>query len=142
MAVSCRAQDRVRYLMGPALCQYQNSFDFGGSFFTVALKEGGSELMHIDWGDSPTSLTFITSVGGRSVYFCIPQLRMKVPLRPGQFLAVASRLLSHFVTEISGETGDRLPLRTAYDRRVVIVAFCDHHLMKHSEDWVTALPDV
>lgn len=126
--------------MGSTLTEHQNSFDFGGSFSTIAVKEGGSELMHIDWGDSPDSLTFITSVGGRSVYFCIPQLRMKIPLQPGQFLAVASRLLSHFVVHITDETEHQLNLRAACDRRVVIVGFCEYLWLKHSEDWVTTLP--
>lgn len=89
--------------MGSILTEHQNSFDFGGSFSTIVVKEGGSEMMHIDWRNSTTSLTFITLVNGRSVYFCIP-------LQLGQFLIVVPRLLSHFVAHITDKAGHQLKL--------------------------------
>lgn len=99
--------------------------DFGGAFFTFAVKEGGSELCHIDWGDSPFTLTMVVSVGDKTVYICVPQLRIKIPLCAGQLLGLASRLLSHFVWCVVDEYG-------ADARRVVIVGFCDELAVSHS----------
>lgn len=86
--------------------------------------------MHLDWGDSPFTLAIITSVGERAAYFCIPQLGIKIPLYPGQFLAVASRLLSHYMNYI--EDADT---SLGVQRRVVLVAFCDHLIISHAADW-------
>lgn len=117
-------------LLKDALKEHKGSFDFGGLFFTLAVKEGGSEDMHLDWGDSPFSLAIITSVGDRAAYFCIPQLGIKIPLYPGQFLAVASRLLSHYMCYVQDADSN-----AKSKRRVVIVAFCDALILAHADNW-------
>ena len=81
--------------------------------------------MHLDWGDSPRTLTLIMSVGEKAVYLCLPQLNLKIPLYSGQFLAIASRVLSHFVYYIEDEHG-------VDARRVVIVGFCDALVIDHA----------
>lgn len=58
--------------------------------------------MHLDGGDSPRSLAIIFSGDKAIIYFCIPQLHIKVPLHPGQCLAVAARILSHYAYQIQG----------------------------------------
>ncbi|KAK7434876.1 hypothetical protein VKT23_019979 [Stygiomarasmius scandens] len=39
------------------------TLDFEGSFFCAAIKEGSSELWHVDWNDDPNTLTWIIPVG-------------------------------------------------------------------------------
>ncbi|KAJ7715045.1 hypothetical protein B0H16DRAFT_1806516 [Mycena metata] len=60
------------------------SLNFGGLFFTVAIKEGAK--VHTD---------FCT---GKCGDFCIPQLDIHIPLGPGSVLTVRTRLLAHCAT--------------------------------------------
>ncbi|KAJ7717332.1 hypothetical protein B0H16DRAFT_1799337 [Mycena metata] len=70
--------------------------DFGGLFTTMAVKEGGSERIHIDWNDNLHKYALIFAAGDwEGGEFCIPQLGIRIPLRPGQVLAVRTRLLAH-----------------------------------------------
>lgn len=126
------ANNRMCWLMRRQLALHNGSFNFGGVFFAMAVKEGGSELMHIDWGDSKFTMALITSVGGLPVYLCLPQIKVKIPLYPGQVLAVASRVLSHFAAHIETvNTDDSVPKQ----RRVVVVGFCDRDSIARSMDW-------
>ncbi|KAJ7177726.1 hypothetical protein C8R46DRAFT_1029328 [Mycena filopes] len=98
-----RLQDRLRahaerllrkeFAARPAL-------NFGGLFFTIAIKEGSSERIHIDWNDCLQKYALIFCAGDYTGGdFCIPQLKIRIPLRPGSVLAVRTRLLAHCATE-------------------------------------------
>jgi hypothetical protein len=62
-------------------------------FFCVAVKEGSSEFIHIDFNHPLSLVTLIwvvsrpnsTWTGGE---FCTPQLKGKISFRGGQMLAV------------------------------------------------------
>lgn len=98
------------------------SVDFGGAFFTLAMKEGSSERLHIDFNDHPHSLTWLVPFGdwtGRD--FVVPQLGEVVPVRPGQMLGVMTRILLHCGTPITS------------GRRLVLTCFTDNTLIRHSE---------
>ncbi|KAJ6591783.1 hypothetical protein DFH09DRAFT_835537, partial [Mycena vulgaris] len=76
------------------------ALDFEGVFFCITAKEGTSEFTHIDFNDPLPLVTLIWVVSppgaswtGREC--CCPQLGYKIPLRPGQMLAVRARLLAH-----------------------------------------------
>lgn len=93
-----------------------------GPFFTVAVKEVGSGLVHIDWNDHPGMYAFVFAVGDwEGGEFCIPQLGVKIPVRPGQILAVLARVLAHFSAPVT--TG----------RRIVFTCFTDSLLLNHSK---------
>ena len=81
-------------------------FDFKGLGSMLAMGFGVGDVMHLDGGDSESTLAIIFSCGTGVVYFCIPQLEMKIPLHPHQGLAVSTRLLSHYAYVIEG-TGSR-----------------------------------
>lgn len=92
----------------PHLLNHANGvFDFHGLGTTISIGLGAATAMHIDGGDSPYALTIIISGGTAVVYFCIPQLHIKIPLYPHQALVVAARLLSHYAYRIEG-TGERV----------------------------------
>lgn len=125
------ANNWVCWLMQKKLALYNGSFNFGGMFFTMAVKEGGSELIHLDWGDSKFTMALITSVGGLAIYLCLPQLKVKILIYPSQVLAVATRVLTHFAARIESiEIDESIPKK----RRVVIVGFCDRDSIERSLD--------
>ncbi|KAK7434021.1 hypothetical protein VKT23_020420 [Stygiomarasmius scandens] len=102
------------------------SLDFGGAFFCTAIKEGGSEIYHLDFHDDPDTLTWIIPLGEgwEGGEFCLPQLGFKIPLQPGQVLGALTRRLIHCSAPANG------------GRRLVLTLFCDKWIMKHSEEWV------
>ncbi|KAG2747933.1 hypothetical protein P692DRAFT_20875242 [Suillus brevipes Sb2] len=99
------------------------SLNMGGPFFTVAAKESGSGVVHIDWNDDRALYAFIFAVGDwEGGEFCVPQLGIKIPMRPGQVIAVLARVLAHFSAPVT--TG----------RRIVFTCFTDHLLFRHGKD--------
>ncbi|KAJ7016280.1 hypothetical protein C8F04DRAFT_1281994 [Mycena alexandri] len=95
--------------------------DFGGLFTTMAVKEGGSERIHIDWNDNLHKYALIFAAGDwEGGEFCIPQLGIRIPLRPGQVLAVRTRLLAHCTAPITS------------GRRLVFTCFTNSLLLEHT----------
>ena len=81
--------------------------DFQGLGNAVAIGQGAADGVHIDPGDSRWTHAIIFSAGTAIVYFCIPQLHLRIPLLPGQCLTFPARLLSHYAYVIEG-TGERI----------------------------------
>ena len=73
----------------------------------LAAGQGAADGIHIDPGDSRWTHAVIFSVGTAIVFFCIPQLHIRIPLLPGQCLTFPASLLAHFAHVIEG-TGDRV----------------------------------
>ncbi|KZP21010.1 hypothetical protein FIBSPDRAFT_685977, partial [Athelia psychrophila] len=73
------------------------SLNFNGAFFTIAVKNGSSEIIHVDRNDKKMLWMWIIAVsdweGGE---FRIPKVGVKIPLQTGQVLAVMSGVLAHF----------------------------------------------
>ena len=71
-------------------------FILDGAFFTVAVKEGSSELIHLNFNDDLNGITWIVPLdnwkGGK---LCVSQLGMKIPICPGQMLGAMTRILAH-----------------------------------------------
>ncbi|THU94961.1 hypothetical protein K435DRAFT_588115, partial [Dendrothele bispora CBS 962.96] len=78
--------------------------DFNGAFLCIAVKEGSSEIPHLDWNDDPNSFAWITAVGKgwEGGDFCVPQLGYRVPIRPGQILGALTRRLIHCGSKAEG----------------------------------------
>jgi hypothetical protein len=82
--------------------------DFGGLWFCVAVKEGCSEIIHLDFNDTHALVAIIWVVsrensswtGGE---FSVPQLDGKIPFSGGQMIAVRTRILAHCGAQIIGK---------------------------------------
>jgi len=97
------------------------ALDFKGAFFTVAIKEGGSERVHIDWSDGRKTMTWVFAMGDwEGAEFVAPQIGVRVPLVAGHLFGVMSRTIAHFTT----------PIRSG--RRVVFTCFTDQLLLAHT----------
>jgi hypothetical protein len=91
-------------------------------FFTLAIKEGSSERLHIDFNDHPHSLTWLVPFGEwTGGDFVVPQLGAVVPVRSGQILGAMTRVLLHCGTPITSGC------------RLVLTCFTDNTLIRHSE---------
>ena len=114
-----RANARVHeYLNGPL--QLRPSLAMGGAFFAIAAKETGSGVVHIDWNDDRAIYAFLFAVGDwEGGEFCAPQLGIKIPLFPGQVLAVLARVVAHFSAPVTN------------GRRIVFTCFTDRLLFRH-----------
>ena len=95
------------------------SLDFKGAFFCLAIKEGGSSMLHLDFHDYKLGWAWVWCVGDFvEGELCLPQLGIKIPLVPGQMIAFMAWSLAHCSAPISG-------------RRIVFTGFCDSFLMTH-----------
>ncbi|KJA16329.1 hypothetical protein HYPSUDRAFT_58275 [Hypholoma sublateritium FD-334 SS-4] len=93
--------------------------DFGGAFFTVAVKEGSSERIHIDFNDDIKNVAFVVPFGDfTGADLCLPQLNTRVPISAGQVVAFDAKLLAHCSSPIiSG-------------RRIILTLFTDYVTLK------------
>ena len=95
------------------------SLDFKGAFFCLAIKEGGSSTLHLDFHDYKLGWAWIWCVGDFvGGELCLPQLGIKIPLVPGQMISFMAGSLAHCSAPISG-------------RKIVFTGFCDSFLMTH-----------
>jgi hypothetical protein len=109
----------VRYFLAAELSERPN-LDFGGLFFTIAVKEGSSDRFHIDWNDNLQKYAIIFCAGDyEGGEFCVPQLGERIPLRPGSVIAVRTRLLAHCSAPLTG-------------RRLVFTCFTDSTMLEHT----------
>lgn len=95
------------------------NLDFDGTFFTVAVKEGSSEVVHIDFNDDCKNVAFVVPFGDfTGADLCIPQLNTRVPILPGQMAAFNAKLLAHCSSPILG------------GRRIILTLFTDYITLK------------
>ncbi|KAF9474886.1 hypothetical protein BDN70DRAFT_898616 [Pholiota conissans] len=116
-----QAYSRVKRILGPELVE-RPTMDFTGSFFSVAVKEGSSEKVHIDFNDDINGITWVVPLGDwEGGEFCAPQLGYKIPIIPGQILGVMTKLLAHCGAPVTN------------GRRIVLTLFSDRFLLGHSD---------
>jgi hypothetical protein len=81
------------------------------------VKEGSSEIPHVDFNDDGNSLTWAVPIGEfAGGDFCAPQLDSRIPVLSGQGLACTTRRILHYTTPVHGS-------------RLVLILFCDKTLM-------------
>lgn len=87
----------------------------------MAVKEGSSEIVHIDWSDDVNTITWVWAVGDwTGAAFRAPQLGIEIDIRPGQLFGVMARTVAHLAApQISG-------------RRVVFTCFTDSLILNHT----------
>jgi hypothetical protein len=101
------------------------ALDLNGTFFTIAVKDGSSELYHLDWKDDLNTWAFVIPIGDwTGGELCIPQLGVKIPIRQGQVLGIMARLLVHCSAPITS------------GHRTVFTCFSNATLMKHGREWL------
>src|SRR6266566_3312323 len=111
-----RAYKRVKAWLGHQLAE-RPALDFQGAFFTIAVKEGCSTGIHIDWNDAKNSITWVWAVGDwEGAEFAAPQLNYRVKVRPGHLFGVMAGVVAHFTTKI--ERG----------RRVIFTCFTEQNV--------------
>jgi hypothetical protein len=118
-----RAYNHVKGL--PSLAQayaQRPALDFKGAFFTIAIKEGSSEIIHIDVNDFKHSITWVILVGDwDGGEFCAPQLGIKIPIRPGQLFAVMTGVVAHCSAPVTR------------GRRIACTGFSDKFILSHAD---------
>lgn len=93
----------------------KRALNFSGTFFTVAIKEGVSEFLHVDWNDRVGGVTFVIPFGEwEGGYLCTPQLGVRVPIGAGQMVAALTRHLMHCSTPVT--SGKRYVMTLFTDR--------------------------
>ncbi|KAJ7590420.1 hypothetical protein C8J56DRAFT_783981, partial [Mycena floridula] len=93
--------------------------DFGPTFFTVTVKSGSSEILHLDMMDDAEDFTWIAVVGDfTGGYFYAPQFGICIPVFPGQILGGLTRWITHCSIPITS------------GRRVVYTLFSDKFIMQ------------
>ena len=114
-----RAYKRVMTLLAEEF-KKRPALQFGGAFFTVAIKEGSSEVIHLDFNDDPNGISWIVPLGDwEGGEFCLPQLGIKIPIRSGQILGAMTRILAHCSAPVKGF-------------RIILTLFADKFLLDHS----------
>lgn len=116
-----RAHARVKRILAKQL-RDRPALDFGGAFFVVAVKEGSSERIHLDFNDDEHGVSWVVPFGDQweGGAFCAPQLEKKIPVGPGQALGGMTRLLAHCGTPVTS------------GRRVILTLFSDKNLLQHA----------
>ena len=117
--IYCRAHKRVQRRLHKEF-KGRPALDFGGPFFTVAVKEGSSENIHIDFNDFRHSVTWVVPLGDwTGGEFCAPQLGEKIPICPGQVFGGLTGILAHCSAPVK------------QGRRIILTLFSDKFLMSH-----------
>ncbi|KAF8581055.1 hypothetical protein K439DRAFT_1355271 [Ramaria rubella] len=108
----------------------RSSLDFQGLFFTLAVKECGSQILHLDWSDHPRTYTWVILLGEgwEGGELCLPQLGRKIPTHPGQVIAFTGRTLTHFSA----------PHKNG--RRLVCTGYSDAWVINHAIPVIAARP--
>ncbi|KAG1722284.1 uncharacterized protein EDB91DRAFT_1063976, partial [Suillus paluster] len=115
-----KAYERVKHILASDLLD-RPSLDLGGNFFSVAVKEGGSGLVHLDWNNSKVIWCFVFAVGNWEGWeFCTPQLGIKIPIQPGQVFAVLAHMVAHFSAPVTN------------GHRIVFTCFTDKLAFSHA----------
>ncbi|SJL03176.1 uncharacterized protein ARMOST_06522 [Armillaria ostoyae] len=118
---SIRAHHRLQRCLKKAY-KKRPTLDFGPAFFSIAMKDGSSEHVHLDFSDDIHTMTWIIPIGDwEGGEFCIPQLGIGIPLKPGQVLAIRTWLLAHCNAPITA------------GRRVVFTCFSEKTVLKHAD---------
>lgn len=95
----------------------------GGPFLAVAVKDGSSEVGHIDANDEKYTVTWIIPLGTwEGGDLCFPTLGIRVPLSPGQIFCGMMGFLPHYTAPYYGINA----------KRVSLTCFTDKFLMKEA----------
>ncbi|KAG2128501.1 hypothetical protein BD769DRAFT_1288804, partial [Suillus cothurnatus] len=78
--------------------------DFFGAFVTFAIKEGTSEIYHVDWNDDLDSITWLIPLGDwEGGELVLPQkgLERRISIQPGDVFGFMVHTLVHCTTPVT-----------------------------------------
>ncbi|KAJ7579430.1 hypothetical protein C8J56DRAFT_756713, partial [Mycena floridula] len=117
-----RAAKRLDSFLGKAYAE-RPALRFGPAFSCVAFKYGASEIIHLDFSDDWRYLTWCMPIGEHweGAFFVIPQLNIKIPVRPGKMYAVLAGVVAHCSTPITA------------GQRLILTGFMQKDLLKRAD---------
>ncbi|KAJ3897764.1 hypothetical protein F5879DRAFT_813537, partial [Lentinula edodes] len=90
-------------------------------FFAIAIKEGGSEINHVDWSDDPKGLTWVAPVGTwRGGDLKTIEMGLQTLIGPGDAIIANMQEIVHAAAPVSQGT------------RITLTGFTCSFLAKHS----------
>lgn len=99
------------------------SLDFKGAFFCLAIKDGTSERIHVDWNDGLDTITWLIALGdwkGGMIVIIHNGKVKRIPLHSGSMFGFMSRTLPHFTTPVTEGC------------RVILTCFSDSNLLNRA----------
>ncbi|KAH8804138.1 hypothetical protein DL96DRAFT_1632242 [Flagelloscypha sp. PMI_526] len=121
-----RAQNCHEYVREKLQKEFEQrpALDLGPIAFCVAIKDGGSEFPHLDFGDDPHHFSYVAALGENRTggEWCAPQFGMKIPLERGQILAAKTAVIAHCTASFTGP-------------RTAITMFTCKQLLKLADEW-------
>jgi predicted 2-oxoglutarate/Fe(II)-dependent dioxygenase YbiX len=96
--------------------------DFFGAFVTFAIKEGTSEIYHVDWNDDLDSITWLIPLGDwEGGELVLPQkgLERHISIWPGDVFGFMACTLVHCTTPVTK------------GRQVILTCFSDSNILCH-----------
>ncbi|KAJ7573271.1 hypothetical protein C8J56DRAFT_1132068 [Mycena floridula] len=117
-----RAQERLDRFLQKEFAQ-RPALRFGPAFACLAFKYGASEIIHLDFSDDPRFLMWCMPLGHwEGAFFVIPQLGIKIPIRPGKLYAVLAGVVAHCSTPITA------------GQRLILTGFMQKDLLRRAEE--------
>ncbi|KAG2045680.1 hypothetical protein BDR06DRAFT_965608 [Suillus hirtellus] len=107
---------RKEFLLMPSL-------DFNGAFFCLAIKDGTSEIIHVDWNDGLDTITWLIALGeweGGTIVIVYKGVERRIPLHAGSMFGFMSRTLPHFTTPVTAGC------------RTILTCFSDSNLLNRA----------
>ncbi|KAG1720981.1 uncharacterized protein EDB91DRAFT_1256737 [Suillus paluster] len=107
---------RQEFLLRPAL-------DFRGAFFCFAIKEGTSEVIHLDWNDDLDTITWLIALGeweGGEITLVYKGVERRIPLHAGSVFGFMARTWPHCTTPVTS------------GRRIILTCFSDSNLLRRA----------
>ena len=97
-------------------------YKFQGAFATVAIKDGASEIFHLDFNDKEGVWAFVFGVGDWSEGgdICLPQVGYRFAMKEGDVFAFPAKTFLHCATPVKKGT------------RYVFTLFMDKFLYNHA----------
>ncbi|KAG2088893.1 hypothetical protein BD769DRAFT_1372318, partial [Suillus cothurnatus] len=80
------------------------TLDFGEAFFTLAIKEGISEIVHVNWNDDINSIIWLISLGDWEegfIVFTQNSIKCHIPIYAGDMLSFMACMLAHCTTSVT-----------------------------------------
>ncbi|KAI0044869.1 hypothetical protein FA95DRAFT_1496441 [Auriscalpium vulgare] len=113
-----RCAEHVRRLVN-----FREALDFNGACLCIAIKQGSSELIHVDFNDHERFLTCVLPVGDAvGAHVFLPQLNQRFAVERGSMFAFKAKRLAHCTSPpTSGE-------------RIVLTCFTDYATAKRVEN--------
>ncbi|KAJ7571980.1 hypothetical protein C8J56DRAFT_809930 [Mycena floridula] len=117
-----RAQERLDRFLRREFAQ-RPALRFGPAFACLAFKYGVSEIIHLDFSDDPRFLTWCMPLGDwEGAFFVVPQLGIRIPIRPGKLYVVLAGVVAHCSTPITA------------GKRLILTGFMQKDLLRRADE--------